>query len=173
MSSGARVLSPADAADIVRTVDSLAVPLGPGVPGQFLHALASREDFTRLDIFGALLPDLYEVFVRPGVFYRSGFYGPAERFLVASGANVEFVPSDFRGFEPALEALAPRIVSTAGTPPDADGWMSLSLHAGASVAELQRACADPDRICLVETSPGFPKTFGLPPNTVTRSIPET
>jgi len=41
--------------------------------------------------------------------------------------------------------------------------MSLSLHAGASVAELQRACADPERICLVETSPGFPRTFGLPP----------
>ena len=163
MSSGASVLSPAEAAGIVRAVDSIAVPLGPGVPGQFLHALATREDFTRLDIFGALLPDLYEVFVRPGVFYRSGFYGPAERFLVASGANVEFVPSDFRGFEPALEAIAPRIVSTAGTPPDADGWMSLSLHAGASVAELQRACADPDRICLVETSPEFPKTFGLPP----------
>jgi hypothetical protein len=68
MSSGALVLCPADAADIVRTVDSLAVALGPVVPGQFLHALASRVDFTRLDIFGALLPDLYEVFVRPGVF---------------------------------------------------------------------------------------------------------
>ncbi len=173
MSSGARVLSPAEAADTVRTVDSLAVPLGPGVPGQFLHALANREDFTRLDIFGALLPDLYEVFVRPGVFYRSGFCGPAERFLVASGADVEFVPSDFRGFEPALEAIAPRIVSTAGTPPEADGLMSLSLHAGASVAELQRACADPDRICLVETGPGFPRPSDCPLNTFTRPTSET
>lgn len=163
MSSGARFLSPAEAAEIVRPVDSLAVPLGPGVPGQFLHALGPREDFAGLEIFGALLPDLYEVFMRPGVAYRSGFFGPAERFLVASGAAVEFVPSDFRGFEPALEALAPRIVSTAAAPPDGEGWMSLSLHAGASVAELQRACADPDRICLVETSPAFPRTFGLPP----------
>lgn len=164
MSSGAQVLSPSEAAEIVRPVDSIAVPLGPGVPGQFLHALGPREDFTQLEIFGALLPDLYELFVRPGVMYRSGFFGPAERFLVASGANVEFVPSDFRGFEPILEALAPRIIGTAGTPPDSDGWMSLSLHAGASVAELHRACADPERICLVETSPGYPRTHGLLPD---------
>ena len=41
--------------------------------------------------------------------------------------------------------------------------MSLSLHAGASVRELHRAAADPDRVCLVETSPHFPRTIGIPP----------
>jgi len=148
---------------MVRPDDSLAVPLGPGVPGTFLHALGARDDFTDLLVFGALLPDLYELFTRPGVRYRSGFFGPAERFLIASGAAVEFVPADFRRFAPVAEALAPRIMTTAGTPPDADGWMSLSLHAGATVNELRRAAADPERICLVEVSDRFPRTIGLPP----------
>ncbi len=159
----APTLTPTEAADIVRPTDTLAVPLGPGVPGKFLHALGARQDWADLQVFGALLPDLYELFTRPNVSLLSGFFGPAERFLIAAGAKVEFVPADFRRFAPALEQIAPRVMATAATPPDADGWMSLSLHAGASVAELHRAAADPDRLCVVETSPSFPRTIGLPP----------
>ena len=70
-----------EAVAAIRSDDTLAVPLGPGVPGGFLHALGEREDFTHLEVFGALLPDLYQLFMRPGVHYRSGFFGPAERFL--------------------------------------------------------------------------------------------
>ena len=159
----AQHLSLDDAVALVRPTDSVAVPLGPGVPGRFLHALGTREDFVALDVFGALLPDLYELFLRPGVRYRSGFFGPAERFLLAGGADIEFVPADFRRFAPVLEAIAPRVMTTAAAPPDADGWISLSLHAGASVDELHRAAADPDRVCLVEVSPNFPTTMGFPP----------
>ena len=145
-------MTPAESADIVRSSDSISVPLGPGVPGTFLHALDARDDFDDLQINGALLPDLFGVLMKPGVSFRSGFYGPAERFLIASGADVQFVPADFRGFIPMLAQLSSRIVGAMATPPDADGWMSLSLHAGAHVTELRRAAADPDRICLIETS---------------------
>jgi acyl-CoA hydrolase len=158
-----RRLSPSEAAGIINPVDSLSIPLGPGVPGEFMHALDSREDFEDFAINGALLPDLFGVLTKPGVSYRSGFYGPAERFLISAGANVQFVPSDFRGFISMLEGVKSRVVGTMASPPDTDGWMSLSLHAGAHVAELQRAAADPDRICLVETSPQFPRTFGIEP----------
>jgi len=146
----------------IRSDDTLAVPLGPGVPGGFLHALGERDDFTRLEVFGALLPDLYQLFLRSGVHFRSGFFGPAERFLRDAGASIDFVPADFRRFEPVLHHLAPRVMATAAAPP-VDGWVSLSLHAGASVDELHRAGADPDRVLLVEVSPNFPRTFGLPP----------
>ncbi len=93
--------------------------------------------------------------------YRSGFFGPAERFLLSVGVDVQFVPSDFRGFISMLEQVNARVVASMATPPDADGWMSLSLHAGAHVAELRRAAADPDRICLLETSERFPRTLGM------------
>jgi acyl-CoA hydrolase len=158
-----RKLSPSEAAGIINPVDSLSIPLGPGVPGDFMHALDSREDFEDFAINGALLPDLFGVLTKPGVSYLSGFYGPAERFLISAGADVQFVPSDFRGFISMLEGAKSRVVGTMASPPDADGWMSLSLHAGAHVAELKRAAADPDRICLVETSPQFPLTFGVEP----------
>jgi hypothetical protein len=59
----AREVSAAEAAAMVRTVDTLALPLGPGAPGAFLHALGERDDWQQLDVFGALLLDLYEVFM--------------------------------------------------------------------------------------------------------------
>jgi len=151
-----------EAIALIRPEDSMAVPLGPGVPGGFMHALAERNDFTRLEIFGALLPDLYEVLTKPGVHYRSGFFGPAERFLRDSGASIDYVPADFRRFAPILEWLHPRVFAFAGAPP-VDGWVSLSLHAGASVDELHRAAKDPSRIVIAEVSEKFPRTFGVLP----------
>lgn len=152
-----------EAIALIKPEDSMAVPLGPGVPGGFMHALADRDDFTRLEIFGALLPDLYAVLTKPGVHYRSGFFGPAERFLRDAGASIDYVPADFRRFAPILEWLQPRVMAFAGAPP-VDGWVSLSLHAGASVDEIHRAAQDPHRIVIAEVSPHFPRTFGVLPN---------
>ncbi len=151
-----------DAVAAIRPDDTLAVGLGPAVPGGFFHALGERDDFEHLEIFGALLPDLYQLFMRKGVHYRSGFFGPAERFLRDAGASVDFVPADFRRFEPILHHLKPRVMATSAAPP-VDGWVSLSVHAGASVDELHRAAADPERLVIVEVSPHFPRTFGMPP----------
>jgi acyl CoA:acetate/3-ketoacid CoA transferase beta subunit len=148
---------------VVRSTDTLAVPLGPGVPAGFLHALGERDDFQQLDIFGALLPDLFQLMTRDGVHYRSGFFGPAERFLRDAGASIDFVPADFRRFEPVLHRLHPRVVATAAAMPDGE-WVSLSLHAGATVDELHEAGADPDRLLVVECSPHFPRTLGLEPD---------
>ena len=139
------------------------VPLGPGQPTAFLHTLGARDDWEHLEIMGALLVDLFEVFTKPNVRYLSGFYGPAERFLLASGADVEFIPADFRRFGPVAELLAPRVVTTLAAPPDAAGYMSLGLHAGGSVEALHRAGADPDRVLIVEINERCPRTLGLPP----------
>lgn len=146
----------------IRPDDFLAIPLGPGIPGAFMHALGERDDFEKLEVFGALLPDLYKLFTRKGVRYRSGFFSAAERFLVQSGANIEFVPADFRRFDVIARNMNPRVVATAGAMP-VDGRVSLSLHAGASIDELHRAAADPGRVVIVEVSPHFPRTFGVEP----------
>jgi acyl-CoA hydrolase len=158
-----RVNSAAEAAEIVRPRDVLAVGLGPAHPIGFLHALGGRDDWVDLQMFGALLTDFYEVLTKPNVRYRSGFFGPAERILRDSGADVQYVPADFRRFGPIVERLAPRVMATACAPPDADGYLSLSLHAGAMVDELHRCGTDPERVLVVEYSDAYPRTFGLPP----------
>jgi acyl-CoA hydrolase len=157
------VVTPAEAAALIRPVDQVGIPLGPGHPGGFLHALGERTDWEDLLVAGALLTDIYEVLLRPNVRFLSGFYGPAERLLLASGADVQFIPADFRGFGPILEQRSPRVMATSAAIPDADGNVSLSLHAGASIDELHRAGADPDRLLIVEVAPQFPHTLGLPP----------
>lgn len=156
-------MGPDEAAALLRPKDELGIPLGPGQPPAFLEALGRRTDWTELHIYGALLTVLSDVFSHPNVHYLSGFFGPLERFLRDGGSNVGFVPADFRRFIPILESQHPRVMCTAASPPDADGWCSLSLHAGASVAELHRAGADADRVLIVEVSERFPRTNGLLP----------
>ncbi|MBS1846675.1 MAG: 4-hydroxybutyrate CoA-transferase, partial [Actinobacteria bacterium] len=90
-----------------------------------------------------------------------GFYGPLERMLRAQGANLGFVPADFRRYIRLYAEVAPRVMATAATPPDSEGWCSLSLHAGASIDELLKAGRDPERVLVVETSPNFPRTYGF------------
>lgn len=158
-----RSLTPQEAARLIRTRDTLAVPLGPGQPAALLHALGEEDRFESLIVSTALLSDLFSVFNFGGVKLLSGFYGPAERYLRANGADVHFVPSDFRRFGVILQREIPRVMATAATPPDADGNMSLSLHAGATTEALLACGRDPDRVLIVEVSPRFPRTLGLPP----------
>lgn len=152
-----------DAATKLERSDRLGIPLGPGQPIGLLRALGQRDDWTQLDVFGALLVDLFPVFAHPGVNLRSGFFGPAERALRAAGHNVSFVPADFRRFKEIAERFDARVVATAAAPPDKDGRLSLSLHAGANVDLIQAAGRDPNKLLIVETSPSYPRTLGLPP----------
>src|SRR5919106_3730950 len=156
-------LSPVDAAARVRKRDTLGIPLGPGQPPALLQALGLREDWEDLRVYGALLAVGTELFSRPGVHYLSGFFGPIERMLRDAEANIGFAPADFRRLAPLLEEQAPRVMATVAAPPDADGWCSLSLHAGGTAAELRRTGADPERLLVVEVSEHFPRTSGLMP----------
>ena len=158
-----RSASPAAAAGLVRSRDTLGLPLGPGIPSAFLQALGARDDFEALTVSCGLLLDWFELFTRRGVRLLSGFYGPIERGLRDGGHDVHYVPADFRRFTTVLEAFAPRVMATTAALPDAGGWLSLSLHAGATVAELRRCGRDPNRLLIVEANPGLPRTLGLPP----------
>jgi len=153
----------ATAAAMLEPRDRLGIPLGPGQPIGFLRALGERDDWVDLRVFGALLVELFPLFAHPSVSLRSGFFGPAERALRAAGHRVDFVPADFRRFQEIAERFAPRVVATSGSPPDGEGRVSLSLHAGATVGEVLDAARDPRRLLVVETSPGYPRTLGLPP----------
>jgi acyl-CoA hydrolase len=157
------VCSPEEAATLVRTRDTIGFGLGPGIPDAFLTALGDREDWEHLVLGGALLLGYYTVCTKAGVSYRSGFFGPAERVLLAEGHEIELVPGGFRQFAPILARFAPRIMTAQAAPPDSQGRLNLSLHFGATRDELVRAGQDPDRILLVEVNPHLPRTHSLPP----------
>jgi acyl-CoA hydrolase len=148
----------------IQPVDTLALPLGPGQPQSFLHALGKRDDFEDLVVFTALLTGFFEFFTRDGVALRSGFFGPVERALQAQGRDVQFVPADFRRFRPIAEQGRPRVMATSVAMPDSKGMCSLSLHAGATVEELHRCGADPDRLLIAEMNEKLPRTYGQPPD---------
>lgn len=156
-----RRLSPAEAAELFEPVDTLGLPLGPAQPAALLEQLGTRKDWDDLRIFGALVTVLTDLFTHPNVHYLSGFFGPLERLLRDQGANIGFAPADFRRFAPLLASIAPRVMATSASPPNADGWCSLSLHAGANVDETHAAGADPDRLLVIEVSPHHPVTHGF------------
>jgi acyl-CoA hydrolase len=159
----AETLSAADAAARLEPADTLGIPLATGQAPAFMAALGERQDWEDLRVYGALLGVGTTLFNHRNVHYLSGFYGPFERALRDQGANISFAPADFRRFAPLLEEQAPRVMATAAATPDADGWCSLSLHAGGTSLELIRAAKDPNRLLVVEISEKFPRTFGIEP----------
>ncbi len=156
--------TPADAAALIRSRDTIGFGLGPANPDAFLTALGGRDDWEDLTFGGALLLGYYPVFTHPGVSYRCGFFGPAERFMLAQGANIELVPGGFRQFAPILRRYAPRVMTAQAAPPAADGLINLSLHLGATYEELVMAGSDPGRLLVIEVNPNLPRTCSLPPD---------
>lgn len=158
-----RELTAAEAAALVRPKDSLGGGLGPAWPPALVKALAARDDWEDLRIDGAHMAVASDLLNRAGVHFRATFFSAHERAAVAAGADVQFVPSDFRRFAHILAAASPRVMVAVAAPPDDDGNCSLSLHAGASYNELRSAGSDPDRLLIVEVSDRFPRTRGIPP----------
>lgn len=150
-----------EAAELVRPVDLLVVPLATGQPRAFLDALGSRDDFQDLSIFGGLLVEPYPVLRKPGVRLVSGFFGPLERMLKADGANVQYLPADFLGWERYARERPPRVIATAVAPMDERGFFSLGLHSGATFEALLSACRDPERVAVCEVVSDMPNVFGI------------
>jgi acyl-CoA hydrolase len=152
-----------EAVALVRPVDQIGFGLGPGIPDALLTALGTRDDWEELQIGGALCLNLYDVFTKPGVSYRCGFFGPAERLLLSMGHHVDLVPGGFRQMGPIMARFAPRVMVAQGAPPDEHGTVNLSLHVGGTREELLRAGRDPDRLLIMEVNAHLPRTRSLPP----------
>ena len=162
--------TPDEAAALIETRDTIGFGLGPANPDAFFTALGHRDDWEDLTFGGALLLGFYTVLLHPGVSYRSGFFGPAERMMLAQGANIDLVPGGFRQFAPILRRYAPRVMTAQAAPPGPDGGVNLSLHLGATLEELELAGSDPDRLLVIEVNPNLPRTCSLGPE-FTNTIP--
>jgi acyl-CoA hydrolase len=150
-----------DAVALVRPDDTLAAPIATGQPAAFLTALAARDDYRALTLFSGLLVEPYAVLHHPGVRLVSGFFGPIERLLQASGANVDYLPADFLGWERYALRARPRVVVSALAPMGERGFLSFGLHAGATFHSFLQAARDPARLAIGEIVRDMPTVFGL------------
>ena len=159
----ANVCTAEEAVALVRAVDQIGFGLGPGIPDGFMTALGARDNWEDLQIGGALCLNFYDVFTKPGVSYRCGFFGPAERVLLSMGHRVELVPGGFRQMGPIMARFAPRVMVAQGAPPDEHGTVNLALHVGGTRDELLRAGRDPDRLLIMEVNSHLPRTASHAP----------
>ncbi len=150
-----------EAVDLIRVDDTLAAPIATGQPAMFLNGLAERTDYRNLTIFTGLIIQPYPVLQQPGVHLISGFYGPIDRMLKSMGANVQYLPADFLGWERYARLAAPRVVVSALAPMDAHGYLNFGLHAGASFNAFLDAARDPNRLAIGEVNPSMPHVLGL------------
>jgi len=159
---GRRLASCADAAALVRPRDTVASGFVTGQATGILTALGERTDLEDVTVHVGILARPYGFLQAPGVRVLSGFFGPIERLARQMGGRVEYVAADFHGLEQLLLAARPRVVLAPTSMPDADGWMSFGLYAGASVRAFREAARDPARIAVAEANPRMPRCLGLP-----------
>ena len=110
-----------EAVALLRPVDRSASGSARPIPDALLTALGARDDWEDLQLGGALCLNLYDVFTKPGVSYRCGFFGPAERLQHSMGHRVELVPGGFRQMGPIMARFAPRVMVVQAAPPDERG----------------------------------------------------
>lgn len=161
MTKGRR-LALTDAAALVRPRDTLACGLVAGQPAGFLDALGARRDLEDVVLYTGLLLQPYALLQTPGVRIVSGFFGPIERMARAMGGRVTYIPRDFNGLERLAMDVAPRVMLAVTSPPDADGYLSFGVHAGATFRPFHAAARDPARLAIAEVNRRMPRVPGLP-----------
>ena len=144
------------------TVGSLATGLATGQARAVLRALAPRAPAPPITVHSALLAEPYDCLRDPAVRHVSGFFGPIERMARAAGAAIEFLPVDFHGGA-RLFATGdpPQAIAVLVSPPDAEGYCSFGLHAGATCEPLRAAGRDPARLAIAEINPHLPRVAGV------------
>jgi acyl-CoA hydrolase len=157
----AKLKTARDAVALIRPDDTLAVPIATGQPASFLTAMAERNDYRGLSVFGGLLTEPYAVFMQPGVRFISGFFGPIERMMKNAGVSIDYLPADFLGWERYAHLSRPRVVVSALAPMDDRGYLSFGLHAGASFHAFLDAARDPERLAVGEIVRDMPRVSGL------------
>jgi acyl-CoA hydrolase len=150
-----------EAAALIRPRDSVSAGLATGQPVGLLETLGKRTDLEAVELHSALLVRPFAVLQNPAVRNISGFLGPFEREARSRGAHIEYLPATFEGMELLALQIKPRVMLASTTLPDADGWMSFGVHAGASFRPFLEAAADPNRLAIAEANPRMPRIAGL------------
>lgn len=147
---------------LFQPTDQLSVPLATGQPMALMNALSNRTDWKKLEIFCGLLGFPYPILSNPNVYIKSGYFGPIERYLNDQGANMEYLPANFRGFEVYAQKKPTRVIATTLSQPDKDGYCTFGTHGAAIYKPFVEACHNPNRVAIAEINTTMPVVYGLP-----------
>jgi acyl-CoA hydrolase len=150
-----------EAARLVRPRDTVLCGFAAGQPVGLLDALGARDDLEEVHVYTGLLIRPFGLLWNPGVRLTSGFFGPIERAARAAGLALEYLPADFHGLERLALGMKPRVVLACTSPPDAEGWLTFGVTAGASFRPFLEAAGDPERLALAEVNPRMPRVGGI------------
>lgn len=142
--------------------DSLAIPLATGQPYGLLAALSEKQDWENLDLFAGLFGFPFPLLMNPAVKLTSGYYGPIERYLNKEGAPVEYLPSNFRGFEYYAMRKPKRVIAATVSPPDKEGFVTFGTHGAAAYNPFVKQLKAKDRLAIAEINPNMPVVYGDP-----------
>ena len=158
-----QVITAAESVQLLRSIDTITLGFGPVLPAPFMDALSGRDDWQDLTIYSAMLLSSYDVLSHPNVKLRSSFFGPVERSMQAAGADVQYIPADLRRIALFAKKNPTRVFISAVTPPDGDGYVSLSLNA-TQYDDIVACSQDPNRLLIFITTPKLPRTIGNSPD---------
>jgi acyl-CoA hydrolase len=150
------------AAALIQPGDALVCGFVAGQPVGFLEALGARTDLENVTLYCGILIRPFALLTNPQVRVMSTFFGPVERMARAAGARVSYLPADYNEIERLGTRLKPRVALAVTSPPDAKGWLSFGLYAGASYRPFVEAMRDPARLAIAEVNPRMPRIDGLP-----------
>jgi acyl-CoA hydrolase len=150
------------AARLVRPRDTVLFGFVAGQPAGLLEAFGGRTDLEDVVLYTGLLMRPYRFLQNPKVRVVSGFFGPIDRLAREAGARVSYQPADFSTLERLALRIRPRVVLGVTSPPDADGFLSFGVHAGATYRPFLQAARDPERLAIVEVNPKMPRVAGDP-----------
>jgi len=152
----AKLVSPEQAAALVRSNDTLFAGGGVNIPKAFSTALGARaSELTNVTIYQGFAMALYDYMKPEGknsFNIETMFVGPLERICMEWGVG-SYMPHSFSDLGDVSLKAAPRVVAFSATPPDKDGYVNKSCF---GTFLPKKECLDPAEILICEINSHLP-----------------
>lgn len=154
-----KLISPDDAARLVKNNDVISMVGGSCVPEGFTASLTARgQELYNVSLLVGFALKEYD-YMKPAFKehfnLETVFVGPMERNSIKQGITT-YVPIHLQKLGQWLDARQPNIVAAAVTPPDENGYMHRSLYAGL----CHRRAFDKADTVIVEVNRNLPRLCG-------------
>jgi len=156
----AKLITPEQAATLVRSNDTLFTGGGVNIPKAFSTALGARaSELTNVTILQGFAMALYD-YMKPeaknSFNIETMFVGPLERICMEWGVG-SYMPHSFSDLGNVALKATPRVIAFSATPPDKDGYVNKSCF-GSFLPKKE--CLEPAEVVICEINDKLPWCCG-------------